>query len=197
MPHTISPIRTDIQDSESGLRRIPLLSTRLNRDKKKEAPASFFLNASLVLDSPFGTYRKARPAPQAEGLRLGPSGNRRRVPLPRSLRGPPRAPGTQPPSSPEPAPSSLRPRRLSRASASLLRCDRPQPPAASPPAARTPRGSCLSPPVWSTHHSATRWASSRLASSTTSSTLHKKSASSLSWASLAFLAAGPHPSAPP
>ena len=60
MPHTISPIRTDIQDSESGLRRIPLLSTRLNRDKKKEAPASFFLNASLVLDSPFGTYRKVR-----------------------------------------------------------------------------------------------------------------------------------------
>src|SRR5215212_4530142 len=60
------------------------LSTRLNRDKKKEAPASFFLNASLVLDSPFGTYRKARPAPQGEGLRLGPSGNRR-VPLPRSL----------------------------------------------------------------------------------------------------------------
>src|SRR5215208_1495571 len=80
MPHTISPIRTDIQDSESGLRRIPLLSTRLNRDKKKEAGASFFLNASLVLDSPFGTYRKARPAPQGEGLRLGPSGNRRRVP---------------------------------------------------------------------------------------------------------------------
>src|SRR5215213_2336894 len=74
MPHTISPIGTDIQDSESGLRRIPLLSTRLNRDKKKEAGASFFLNASLVLDSPFGTYRKARPAPQGEGLRLGPSG---------------------------------------------------------------------------------------------------------------------------
>src|ERR671913_262310 len=51
--------------------------------------------------------------------------------------------------------------------------------------------------VGSTHHSATRWASSRLASSTTSScTLLRKSASSLSWASLALLAAGPHPSAP-
>src|SRR5215204_3810613 len=146
MPHTISPIRTDIQDSESGLRRIPLLSTRLNRDKKKEAPASFFLNASLVLDSPFGTYRKARPAPQGEGLRLGPSGNPRRVPPPRSPRGPPRAPGTRPPSSPGPAPSSLRPRHLSRASASLLRCGRPRPPAACPPALQTLRASTRLPP---------------------------------------------------
>jgi hypothetical protein len=63
-----------MQDAASELPRIPLPRTRLNRDKKKEAGASFFLNASLVLDSPFATYRKARPAPQGEGLRLGPRG---------------------------------------------------------------------------------------------------------------------------
>jgi hypothetical protein len=52
MPHRPAPIERDIQNPESGLRRIPLLRTPVNKDKKRKGgPEPYFSARTQALPS--------------------------------------------------------------------------------------------------------------------------------------------------